>query len=213
MQVPLFPLRAVLFPGGLLPLRVFELRYTDMVRDCMRSGTPFGVVLRTDPEDVADNPDQPAIPEGHYHVGTLASVVDFDMREPGILMIAAQGGQRFTIENTHAQRNGLIVAQVALIPADEPASIASEYAVCVEVLDRVVREIEHQFKVATKAGENPFCRMVSKPYGLDDAVWVSNRHAELMPIPLVTKLALLGLRDSNERLALVHAFLKDQDVI
>ena len=225
MKIPLFPLGSVLFPDGLLPLRVFELRYTDMVRDCMRAGTPFGVVLIDSETQSAPESAQatkrvqsrqaplphPSKPQ-HYAIGTLATIVDFDMREPGVLLIAVNGGQRFRVLSTTAQANGLIVGEVEVLAPDAPADVPPEYELCSELLTRLLQEMDRQFAHATRAGEAPFCTMVAKPYRVDEAVWLSNRHAELMPIPTSAKQALLALTDPIERLSLIVAFLKGHDV-
>jgi Lon protease-like protein len=211
----------------MMPLRIFEPRYVDMVRECMGNGQPFGIVLaRPKPaapseatedalaaEDLAlDVLLEPSQFADHYEVGTLATVVDFDMREPGVLLIAVQGGQRFRVQSAAPRPNGLLQAEVELIPLDEPRRVKKAHAVCAELLENLLREIDRQYKLATKAGHAPFCQVAAKPYRFDDASWLSYRHAELMPIPKPAKNALLGINSPHERLDLILAFLKEQEV-
>jgi uncharacterized protein len=208
LNIPLFPLNTVLFPQGLLPLRVFEVRYTDMVRDCLRTKTPFGVVNITRGSDTKASSD----PE-HCLIGTLATVVDFDMHEPAVLMIAAQGGQRFKVISTHAQASGLIRADIAPLPDNDACAIPQEQQKCATLLAQIIKELEQQHEQAEKAGQKPFVFPVAKPYQLDDAGWVANRFAELMPIARTSKQMLLEQSNPSERLNWIHDFLKEKDVI
>jgi uncharacterized protein len=208
LNIPLFPLNTVLFPQGLLPLRVFEVRYTDMVRDCLRNSTPFGVVNITRGSDAQSSGDTE-----HCLIGTLATVVDFDMHEPAVLMIAAQGGQRFKVIATHAQASGLIRADVAVLPDSEACAIAQEQQKCAALLAQIIKELEQQHEQAEKSGQKPFAFPVAKPYQLDDAGWVANRFSELMPIARTSKQMLLEQSSASERLSWIHDFLKEKDVI
>ena len=189
-------------------MRVFEVRYTDMVRDCLRTGTPFGVVNITRGSDTQASSD----PE-HCLTGTLATIVDFDMHEPAVLMIAAQGGQRFTVQSTHAQASGLIRADVTLIEGDMPSTIPETQQKCATLLEQIIKELEQQHTQAEKDGQKPFGFPVAKPYQLDDAGWVANRFSELMPIARTSKQMLLEQSNPNERLNWIHDFLKEKDVI
>jgi uncharacterized protein len=209
VNIPLFPLNTVLFPQGLLPLRVFEVRYTDMVRDCLRTGTPFGVVNISRGSDTQDAGE----PAEHYLTGTLANIVDFDMQEPAVLMIAAHGGQRFKVISTNAQASGLLHAQIQTLDADEACAIPEGLSKCASLLEQIVKELEAQYAQAEKAGQKPFSFPVAKPYQFDDAGWVANRFAELMPLPRKQKQLLLETLLPIERLEWVDAFLKDKDVI
>jgi uncharacterized protein len=208
LNVPLFPLNTVLFPQGLLPLRVFEVRYTDMVRDCLRTGTPFGVVNIARGTDV-----QTASSPEHYLTGTLATIVDFDMHEPGVLMIAAQGGQRFKVLATHAQASGLIRSDIVTLPSDPSCAVETTQQKCAALLTQIVKELEQQYEQVEKAGQKPFAFPVAKPYQFDDAGWVANRFAELMPIARGSKQMLLETIDPAQRLSWIYDFLKEKDVV
>jgi Lon protease-like protein len=111
MQIPIFPLNTVLFPGGVLPLRVFEARYMDMTRECMRKGAPFGVCLIREGREVG----AAAVP---HTIGCLANIADWDMQQLGLLQLRTLGGSRFRILSQQIAGNGLITAEVELL-ADE----------------------------------------------------------------------------------------------
>jgi Lon protease-like protein len=208
VNIALFPLNTVLFPQGLLPLRVFEVRYTDMVRDCLRTNSPFGVVniVRGSDTKSHQNPE-------HCITGTLATIVDFDMHEPAVLLIAAQGGQRFRVDSTNAQATGLLRANVTLIPNDDACTIATEQQKSAALLAQIIKELEQQHDQAIKDGQKPLTLPVAKPYHLDDAGWVANRFAELMPIARHNKQMLLETHDPTQRLAWINDFLKEKEVL
>ena len=117
LDIPLFPLRTVLFPGGTLPLRIFEPRYVDMIGWCMREGKGFGVVLLREGSDVLDagDSDRNAKTAQIYDVGTQARIVDFDQADNGLLGIVAQGAEKFTVLGTDVARDGLMRARVRLL--------------------------------------------------------------------------------------------------
>jgi uncharacterized protein len=211
VNIPLFPLNTVLFPQGLLPLRVFEVRYTDMVRDCLRTGTPFGVVNISRGSESQDH--DASEPAEHYLTGTLANIVDFDMHEPAVLMIAAHGGQRFKVTSTNAHASGLLHAQIQTLAPDQACPVPAFLSKCASLLQQITKELEAQYAQAEKEGQKPFSFPVAKPYQFDDAGWVANRFAELMPLTRKQKQLLLETLSPIERLEWVDAFLKDKDVI
>jgi uncharacterized protein len=189
LQVPIFPLNAVLFPGGLLPLRVFEARYMDMTRDCMKRDAPFGVCLIREGSEVGS----PAVPEG---IGCLAKILEWDMQQQGILNIKTRGGQRFRILESRAGPQGLISADVELIPAEAKAAVPEEFGPCARLLEMVVAD----------QGKPIF----AEPHSFDDASWVGYRLAEILPVPLVAKQKLLELSDSLGRLSILQRFLESR---
>lgn len=189
LQVPIFPLNAVLFPGGLLPLRVFEARYMDMTRDCMKRDAPFGVCLIREGSEVGS----PAVPEG---IGCLAKILEWDMQQQGILTIKTRGGQRFRILESRAGPQGLISADVELIPPEARAAVPKEFAPCTRLLEMVVAD----------QGKPIF----AEPHTFDDASWVGYRLAEILPVPLVAKQKLLELSDSIGRLSILQRFLESR---
>lgn len=189
LNVPIFPLNAVLFPGGLLPLRVFEARYMDMTRDCLKRDAPFGVCLIREGTEVG----APAVPEG---IGCLATILEWDMQQQGILNIKTRGGQRFRILERRTGAQGLTSADIELIPPETSAPVPEAFSSCTRLLEMVVVD----------QGKPIF----AEPHAFDDASWVGYRLAEILPVPLVAKQKLLELNDSLGRLSILQRFLEGQ---
>ncbi|HPU50241.1 MAG TPA: LON peptidase substrate-binding domain-containing protein [Burkholderiaceae bacterium] len=198
-DIPLFPLGTVLFPGGVLPLRVFEARYMDMVRACMQNGSPFGVCMITRGSEVGEAAD-------HEALGCLASIIDWDMEQLGLLQIRARGGQRFEVLDRRVQPDGLVRARIRLIEPDADQELPPDYAVLGQLLRRIVGDL-------VEREANPLNRMVAEPYAYESSVWVSNRLCEFLPIPMKARQKLMELSDPLARLSLVRQFLEQRQVI
>lgn len=166
-RIPLFPLGTVLFPGGLLPLKIFEQRYLDMTKACLRDNLPFGVCLIREGHEVGT----PAAP---YNVGCLARIEQWDMPQPNMFHLLARGGERFRVVQTSVADDGLISGEIELLPAAEPCSADAEIAALVK------RVIDRADAVAPQ-----------QPAQLDDGVWVAYRLAEMLPAPMSVKQELL----------------------
>ena len=190
--VPIFPLQTVLFPGSLLPLRIFEARYMDMAKGCLKSGTPFGICLIREGAEVG----APAVPEP---VGCLARIADCDMEELGILKVTAQGRERFRLLSSEVNRQGLIVGEVELHEAEPAAADAPGFAECADFLRKVIPGI----------GAARF----AQPLRFDDASWVGFRLAEILPLKSHVKQKLLELTDATLRIAILHRFLRQEKLI
>ncbi len=203
MQVALFPLPTVLFPDGVLPLRVFEARYLDMVRDCLKSDSPFGVCLiRRGPEVGA--------PARIEDVGCLASIIGWDMQQLGVLNLRTLGIQRFRVREQQRETNALLVADVELIAPDNDHDLTPEHAACADLLRRVIDDLSTQRAQAeaTALDANPF----NAPYRLDSSVWVGNRLCEVLQVPLRAKQKLMQLEDARARLDIVTKYLRQHSV-
>ena len=204
--LPLFPLKTVLFPGGVLPLRVFETRYVDMVRACMKTESPFGVVaIRSGAEvGMAAEP---------YSVGTHAHIVEWDMPELGVLLLQTRGGSRFRILETRLQNNQLLEARTETLHSDE--TILTEQtdhalSVCSRVLRVVMDELLER---ATAEAGNNYVSPFPEPHQLDHAGWVANRWCEMLPIDHDEKQSLLEIPDDGERILRVEAYLQQNGVL
>ncbi len=209
--LPIFPLNTVLFPGGVLPLRVFETRYMDMVRDCMKREKRFGVSLIVQGREVARNRGDAALPEA---VGVLAEIRDWDMREMGVLNLVTVGRERFRILRTTKSSEGLLRAQAELIEPDIPTPVEDEHVDCAQLLARIIAELEERH--ASQAGDDdgtPRAFPIAEPYAMGDAGWVANRLCEVLPVPLKAKQKLMELEDGRERLAIVDTFLRQKKVL
>lgn len=202
--LPLFPLKTVLFPGGVLPLRVFETRYVDMVRDCMKRNAPFGVVAIRSGDEVGTAAEP-------YGIGTLAHIVEWDMPEFGVLLLNTRGGERFRVLETRTQPSQLIEARTEPLPTVAGADDSGEsLQLCANVL-RVV--IDDLLQRARESGGDDFISPFPEPHRLDDAGWVANRWSEMLPIAIDEKQRLLEIGDEVQRLQQVEQFLRENGVI
>ena len=190
--VPIFPLQTVLYPGSLLPLRIFEVRYMDMARACLRDGSAFGVCLIKEGQEVG----APALPE---KVGCIARIAECDMEELGILKVKAEGTERFRIVSSEVNKAGLIVAEIEKHEPEGPAGEAAGFPECAEFLRKVI------------AGIGP--ERFAEPLRFEDASWVGFRLAEILPLRNDVKQKLLELTDAVLRLAVLHHFLKQQKLV
>ena len=211
MRLPLFPLSAVLFPSGVLPLRIFEARYMDMARDCLRDELPFGVCMITDPKgrEASRN-------VSIANVGCSATIGAWDMRQLGLLHVRAVGGRRFRVVESQSESNGLKVAEVAWIEDDTDAPIAPEHVPCVDLLRRVFDDLSSQAAERRRESEDDDDVMTRLPFeeplNMESSSWVSNRLCEVLPVPLKAKQKLMELSDGRARLEIVHTYLKQHSV-
>ena len=196
LTLPLFPLKTVLFPGGLLPLKVFEQRYIDMTKRCIQDKKPFGVCLLTRGEEVArrggSDPPEFAL------VGTLARITSWDMPQLGILQLKTEGGGRFQVQSHHTADDGLVLAQATAILPEPKIALPEMHQPLAALLELMINRVGREHF----AGE-----------ALDDASWVGYRLAELLPLPANIKQSMLEINDSEVRLTAIAQFLKQQDLL
>jgi Lon protease-like protein len=195
-SLPLFPLGAVLFPGGVLQLRVFEVRYLDMIGRCHKAGAPFGVVLLTQGSEVR----QPGGKEAFSTVGTLATISDVENPRPGLMMIRASGAQRFRITSSDQLKHGLWIADVERMPPDMSVAIPDDLKLTATALGKLIASLQEK---ADAPGQMP----LQGPWRLDDCGWVANRWCELLPLPMQLKQRLMELDNPLVRLELVSDVL------
>jgi Lon protease-like protein len=179
-EIPLFPLRTVLFPGGHLPLRIFEQRYLKLVRDCASSDTGFGVCLINEGEEAV-------APVRTAQVGTHAQLVDWYTLEDGLLGVSTVGTVRFMVANSWQQDDGLYRAQVDVLPEPPACPLPEAYSVLGDVLARFMEKVGDRYPGFTEDR-------------LEDAVWVGYRLSELLPLSGIEKQHLLELSDPIQRL-------------
>lgn len=198
-ELPLFPLQAVLFPGGLLSLKVFEARYLDLVGRCMREKSGFGVVCLRQGSEVQ----RAGMAATRFeNFGVMARLDEVDAEQAGILRVRCCGTQRFRLSAPHKQDDGLWLANAEMLP-DEAAVAPSEPLIpTVRALATAIGRLKSQ-------GTMPFL----EPYRFDDAGWVANRWCEILPIPLAAKQRLLELDEPLARLRLVDEFLRGKGVV
>lgn len=202
-DLPLFPLHTVLFPDGLLPLKIFEARYLDMARACLRDDAPFGVCLLKSGGEVAQE-NVPCVPE---MVGTLARIEQCDVDEYGMLLVRARGTRRFRLLSHRKEPSGLLVGMAEPLPEDVPlegADAVAKFGACAEVLERIIDTINER-----DAGSVPF----AEPFRFDDPSWVSNRLSEILQIPLRARQKLMELTDASERIDAVHHYMQQHQLL
>ncbi len=192
LEIPLFPLNTVLFPGGVLPLRIFEQRYLDMVAACMKEACAFGICL------IASGEEAGGIAEPHP-VGTLARITDWEMEQLGILQVTVRGEQRFRILEKTVCTNNLLRATVEIINDDGPLPVPLERQRLLPLLRRI-------------AGDMGPSR-IPEPHRYDDAEWVGFRITEILPVQNLAKQKLLELEDPISRLEILEKFLDQRKLL
>ena len=188
-EVALFPLQTVLFPGGLLPLRIFEARYMQMVSACLRDSESFGVCLIREGKEVG----APAVP---HSVGCLARIAQWDMQQLGVLNIVVRGERRFRILERRVRSDGLARASIELLAQEDESAVAPELAVCAQTLKAILDE--------------GAAALVETPLRLESSSWVSARLTEFLPLPLALKQRVLEIDEGGKRLELLCDALHDQ---
>lgn len=187
--LPLFPLNTVVFPGGRLPLRIFEQRYLDMVKQAIADNTPFGICAIREGTETGT----PAVP---HAVGTRVIVTDWDMPQTGILHIDTLAQERFVIRSTRTEPGGLLIGSVEAVSSKAAAAVPDDLELAVEILRHIVGEY----------GDAHF----PAPHEFDNAVWVGYRLSEVLPLKPGIKQSLLEMNDSVTRLRILTEFLKKQ---
>ncbi|MGV7189019.1 LON peptidase substrate-binding domain-containing protein [Xanthomonas axonopodis] len=185
--LPLFPLHSVLLPGAAMGLRVFERRYLDLVRECGRNGTSFGVCLILEGNEVG----VPATPAAF---GTEVRIEDFDVGADGVLVLRLRGTRRFHVQRSRIRDNGLVVGQVSWCEPDSDDELRPEHSLLATVLERMLEQVGGEF---ASVG----------PGLLDQAAWVGWRLAELLPLTEQQRLSLLQQNDPHRRLDQLLAWM------
>ncbi len=185
MEIPLFPLRTVLYPGGPLPLRIFEQRYIDMVSRCVKEESPFGVLLIRNGSETG--------PSDTYNIGTLATITDWYQGSDGLLGITATGGERFRLISSRRQSDGLAIAEVELLPKEVTRALPENFRPLAKILRGVLDDLGRLYET------------LDKHY--DDAVWVGYRFSEILPISPEQKQSCLEADDPIVRLEMLSEVL------
>lgn len=185
-NIPLFPLGTVLFPDGPLPLRVFEPRYLDMVSRCMKDETEFGIVLLRSGSETGE--------ASTVSVGTRAKIMDWYQGSDGILGITAVGGERFRLTQTSRQPDGLYIGEVTPVAPEPALALPDDCEAMASLLEVIIDDLGKLYE------------QLGKRY--DDATWVGNRFAEILPIALDEKQQCLEMNDALERLMFVRPLLR-----
>ena len=186
MKIPLFPLHTVLFPGGPLPLRIFESRYIDMISACLKNDSLFGILLIRDGSETGE--------ATTYDIGTLASIDDWYQSSDGLLGITAIGEQRFRLLESMRQNDGLITGEIELLDTDAPLEMPEEFRPLAQILAGVLDDLGKLYESLEK--------------NYEDVGWVANRFAEILPISPEQKQSCLETDDPMQRLRNMREVLK-----
>ncbi len=191
----MFPLNVVICPGGLMPLRIYEARYLDMVKNCLRNKTSFAIV--------AAMPDGVTNLESNFpfaDVGTLVNIVDADVTTVGLMTINCIGQHRLKIHSFTQQTDGLVIGDVSDIANDIELPIPEDLKIISTSLQRLLESLPSQ-------GVLPADIPIVEPYQFNDASWVSNRWVELLDLSLLEKQRLMQLDSPIVRLELIYDIL------
>jgi Lon protease-like protein len=206
-SLPLFPLGTVLFPGGLLPLRIFEVRYLDMIGRCHKNGSPFGVVSLTQGSEVRR---AGAEAERFATLGTFATIREFESPQAGLMQIECVGMQRFRIRSSELQKHGLWTAEVESIADDLPLQVPDDLRHTADALRRLVDTLEERRR---NEGDPSVRLPIPEPYRFGDCGWVANRWCELLPVQAELKQRLMELDSPLMRLELVSDLLARTGIV
>ena len=176
----------MLFPGGPLPLRIFEPRYVDMVKDCVRNDAPFGVLLIGEGGETGG--------ATTHDIGTLARITDWYLGSDGLLGVTAVGEQRFRLISSEREDNGLNMGEIDVLPDEPFVPMPDEYRSMAQILSSVLDDLGRLYEALDRR--------------FDDAGWVTSRFVEILPLELEQKQLCLEQNDPLGRLKIVHALLK-----
>ena len=201
-SIPLFPLNTVLYPDGYLPLQIFEVRYLDMIRNCINGEQPFGVVQLLTGTEVR----KPGQQESLAPVGTLARVVDWSAPLSGLLQIKCMGTQRFRVLSSEQLKHGLWMGEIDMLAPDVPVPVPPEQQNVADALGALIRTLQEE--------KIPLDQMpLQPPYRLDESGWVANRWCELLSLTPLQKQLLLSQDNAVLRLELVQDVLADNGLL
>jgi Lon protease-like protein len=192
-ELPLFPLRTVLFPDGLLELKIFEARYLDLISRCMRESRPFGVVCLKSGRETGGPADDVSL----HGVGTLAELIDVDAAQAGILNVRCRGTRRFMLGATRRQTDGLWLGDASALDDDPTVAPAAAQA-------HIARSLADAVAALAAQGATPFL----EPHRFDSAGWVANRWCEILPLDVEAKQRLMALADPLARLEIVDSMMR-----
>lgn len=204
-SLPLFPLDTVLYPGGSLPLQIFEVRYLDMISRCFKAGAPFGIISLTEGSEVRLPKDNGASGDGFASesfgsVGTLATIAELSVPQPGLMLIRCIGQHRFEISSREKLRHGLWIANVTRLDDDMVVPVPYDLQRTANALGKIIKGLNERHEISRH-------KLMLPPHRLDDCGWVANRWCELLPMPVELKQRLMELDNPLVRLELVTDIL------
>lgn len=202
LVMPLFPLTTVLYPQGVLNLQIFEVRYLDLMKKCLRDNTPFGVISLLDGTEVRRPEEKVQLAK----IGTLVNIEKHEFITPTLIDVSTVGTQRFKLLSAIQEKNGLWMGEIQTLPADTVVEIPDHLQASANALANLINSIDEK---GISEDQLPF----RKPYKLMDCGWVANRWCELLPLDKPTKLQLLALDNPLLRLELIDDILQEQGLL
>lgn len=201
-EIPLFPLGRALFPDGVLHLRVFEVRYLNMIRRCIDEGKEFGVVGLLEGREVRS----PEGVEKLSNAGTMARIDAWHAPIPALIHLRCIGTSPFELQDSRQEKFGLWMGRGTPLATDSPVAIPSSLQACADALGRVIARLQQE---GTPADAMPIC----PPFRLDECGWVADRWAEMLPLTALQRQHLLHMRDPQARLERIQKYLLLQGVL
>ena len=189
VKIPLFPLNTVLFPEGKLQLRIFEPRYVDMISESLRTDTGFGICLIREGEEAGQ-------PAAFFPMGTYARIIDWDQLSDGLLGVTVEGQRRFKVESSELRKDNLRVGEITWLDEDDDI-----LPVSYQGFSDLLKEIANRYELP----------LMEEPERFDEANWVSERLAELLPFELSAKQELLEMDNALRRFDYIQALLEKID--
>ncbi len=199
--IPLFPLGLTLYPGGMVDLKIFEVRYLDMVKDCVANNTSFGIVTLDEGNEVVQA-DGGKKPVAFFETGTIAEITYFDAPQPSLFFIKCKGGQRFKVHRKEQQKNGLWMGDVEYLANDVDTPIEAEHQQLANNLGAIIASLQ---KKGVAENQMPF----AQPYELEQCGWVANRWCDILPLTPAQKHHLLSIENPRIRLDLVKELIEE----
>lgn len=197
--IPLFPLGQTLFPQGAIDLKIFEVRYLDMIKDCVSKNSSFGIVTLDQGTEVTVAGQESVI---FMPTGTIAEITYFDASQPSLFYIKCQGGQRFRVHHSQRQKNGLWMGEVEFIKDDLNTEIQPEHQKLADDVGKIIASLQRK---GVREDQMPFVQ----PYQLDQCGWVANRWCEILPLTPAQKHHLLSVENPQIRLDLVKELIEE----
>lgn len=195
-RIPLFPLSTPLMPDSVMALQIFEVRYLHLIKKCYAEQTTFGIVaIRQGSEVQRAGLDEETL----YKVGCLARVDSIDTIHPALLRIVCLGSSRFTLANARKEGLGLWYADATILAEDPNVDIPAKLQICADKLGALIAQSQRQGVIEQLP--------LKAPYRLDEAGWVANQWAMLLPLTTDDKVAIMSVNDPVERLRQISSWL------
>ena len=189
-KIPLFPLNLVLFPGTRLPLQIFEPRYTDLVSECLKADSGFGICCIREGGETGEH-------ASCFDTGTFVRIIDWSQLDNGLLGITVEAKKRFRVQSYSRRENSLLEGEITWLEDENGGQISEKYHALRDFMARVFDHYEITFD--------------EDSYKINEPLWLGYRLAEYLPLAVEEKQALLELADSEQRLQRIQQMLEENN--